>query len=159
MPDATLHPDGPISVVTLNRPSRPVHGYAVGCGFEWMLNGDMVVAAQDLVCFFPRRSGSAPACAPSTLRSSATRRSSVRGVSPPPMSPWATRCNWRATSGWTAFSASRCSATGRPCASARPSGVRCRPSTTPRWNRGYQFSRRRTFGRDRAAPVVLPALA
>jgi hypothetical protein len=53
MPDATLHPDGPISVVTLNRPSRPVHGYAVGCGFEWMLNCDMVVAAQDLVCFFP----------------------------------------------------------------------------------------------------------
>lgn len=82
-----------------------------------------------------------------------------RGVSPPPMSPWATRCNWRATSDWTAFSASRCSATGRPCASARPSGVRCRPSTTPRWHRGYQFSRRRTFGRDRAAPVVLPALA
>jgi len=30
-----------------------VHGYAVGGGFEWMLNCDMVVAAQDLVCFFP----------------------------------------------------------------------------------------------------------
>ncbi|MGA1288315.1 MAG: enoyl-CoA hydratase/isomerase family protein [Rubrivivax sp.] len=132
MPDATLHSDGPISVVTLNRPSRlnaigghlladlhlalqqaqddphtrvivftgagrafcagddlqefgeqarspasvaqvcediqritqdlmfgpklvigAVHGYAVGGGFEWMLNCDMVVAAQDLVCFFP----------------------------------------------------------------------------------------------------------
>ena len=30
-----------------------VHGYAVGGGFEWMLNCDMVVAADDLVCFFP----------------------------------------------------------------------------------------------------------
>jgi enoyl-CoA hydratase/carnithine racemase len=30
-----------------------VRGYAVGGGFEWMLNCDMVVAAQDLVCFFP----------------------------------------------------------------------------------------------------------
>jgi len=30
-----------------------VHGYAVGGGFEWVLNCDMVVAAQDLVCFFP----------------------------------------------------------------------------------------------------------
>jgi enoyl-CoA hydratase/carnithine racemase len=30
-----------------------VHGYAVGGGFEWMLNCDMVVAAEDLVAFFP----------------------------------------------------------------------------------------------------------
>ena len=30
-----------------------VHGYAVGGGLEWMLNCDMVVAAQDLVAFFP----------------------------------------------------------------------------------------------------------
>lgn len=30
-----------------------VHGYAVGGGFEWVLNCDLVVAAQDLVCFFP----------------------------------------------------------------------------------------------------------
>ncbi len=30
-----------------------VHGFAVGGGFEWMLNCDMVVAADNLVCFFP----------------------------------------------------------------------------------------------------------
>ncbi len=30
-----------------------VHGWAVGGGFEWMLNCDIVVAAEDLVCFFP----------------------------------------------------------------------------------------------------------
>jgi enoyl-CoA hydratase/carnithine racemase len=30
-----------------------VHGYAVGGGFEWLLNCDMVVASDDLVCFFP----------------------------------------------------------------------------------------------------------
>lgn len=30
-----------------------VHGYAVGGGFEWMLNCDMVVAADDLVAFLP----------------------------------------------------------------------------------------------------------
>ena len=30
-----------------------VHGYAVGGGFEWVLNCDLVVAAADLVCFFP----------------------------------------------------------------------------------------------------------
>lgn len=30
-----------------------VAGYAVGGGFEWMLNCDLVVAADDLVCFFP----------------------------------------------------------------------------------------------------------
>lgn len=30
-----------------------VHGYAVGGGFEWLLNCDMVVAADDLVGFFP----------------------------------------------------------------------------------------------------------
>lgn len=30
-----------------------VHGYAVGGGFEWVLNCDMVVAADGLVCFFP----------------------------------------------------------------------------------------------------------
>ncbi len=30
-----------------------VQGYAVGGGFEWMLNCDMVVAADDLVAFFP----------------------------------------------------------------------------------------------------------
>jgi enoyl-CoA hydratase/carnithine racemase len=30
-----------------------VHGYAVGGGFEWMLNCDLVVAADDLVAFFP----------------------------------------------------------------------------------------------------------
>lgn len=30
-----------------------VHGYAVGGGFEWLLNCDLVVAADDLVCFFP----------------------------------------------------------------------------------------------------------
>jgi enoyl-CoA hydratase/carnithine racemase len=28
-------------------------GHAVGGGFEWMLNCDLVVAAEDLVCFFP----------------------------------------------------------------------------------------------------------
>ncbi|MEJ8847948.1 enoyl-CoA hydratase/isomerase family protein [Variovorax rhizosphaerae] len=30
-----------------------IHGYAVGAGFEWVLNCDMVVAADDLVAFFP----------------------------------------------------------------------------------------------------------
>lgn len=30
-----------------------IHGYAVGGGFEWLLNCDMVVAAADLVAFFP----------------------------------------------------------------------------------------------------------
>ena len=29
------------------------HGYAVGGGFEWLLNCDMVIAADDLVAFFP----------------------------------------------------------------------------------------------------------
>jgi len=30
-----------------------IHGYAVGGGFEWLCNCDMVVAAEDLVAFFP----------------------------------------------------------------------------------------------------------
>lgn len=30
-----------------------VHGFAVGGGFEWMLNCDLIVASQDLVAFFP----------------------------------------------------------------------------------------------------------
>jgi enoyl-CoA hydratase/carnithine racemase len=30
-----------------------MHGYAVGGGFEWLLNCDLVVASSDLVCFFP----------------------------------------------------------------------------------------------------------
>lgn len=30
-----------------------VHGFAVGGGFEWLLNCDLVVASDDLVCFFP----------------------------------------------------------------------------------------------------------
>ena len=30
-----------------------VHGYAVGGGFEWMLNCDLIVAADDLIAFFP----------------------------------------------------------------------------------------------------------
>lgn len=30
-----------------------VHGYAVGGGFEWLLNCDLVVAADDLIAFFP----------------------------------------------------------------------------------------------------------
>jgi enoyl-CoA hydratase/carnithine racemase len=30
-----------------------IHGYAVGGGFEWMLNCDLVVASDNLVCFFP----------------------------------------------------------------------------------------------------------
>lgn len=30
-----------------------VHGYAVGGGFEWMLNCDLVVASENLVAFFP----------------------------------------------------------------------------------------------------------
>jgi enoyl-CoA hydratase/carnithine racemase len=29
------------------------HGYAVGGGFEWLINGDLVVAADDLIAFFP----------------------------------------------------------------------------------------------------------
>lgn len=33
-----------------------VQGFAVGGGFEWVLNCDLVVAAQDLVCFFPEMS-------------------------------------------------------------------------------------------------------
>lgn len=33
-----------------------VRGFAVGGGFEWVLNCDLVVAAQDLVCFFPEMS-------------------------------------------------------------------------------------------------------
>ncbi|MCG3188288.1 MAG: putative enoyl-CoA hydratase echA8 [Burkholderiaceae bacterium] len=33
-----------------------VQGFAVGGGFEWVLNCDMVVAADDLVCFFPEMS-------------------------------------------------------------------------------------------------------
>jgi enoyl-CoA hydratase/carnithine racemase len=30
-----------------------IHGYAVGGGFEWLLNCELVVAADDLVAFFP----------------------------------------------------------------------------------------------------------
>jgi enoyl-CoA hydratase/carnithine racemase len=30
-----------------------IHGFAVGGGFEWLLNCDLVVAADDLVAFFP----------------------------------------------------------------------------------------------------------
>jgi enoyl-CoA hydratase/carnithine racemase len=30
-----------------------INGYAVGGGFEWVLNCDLVVAADNLVCFFP----------------------------------------------------------------------------------------------------------
>jgi len=30
-----------------------IHGYAVGGGFEWLINCDLVVAADDLVAFFP----------------------------------------------------------------------------------------------------------
>ncbi len=30
-----------------------LHGYAVGGGFEWLINCDMIVAADDLVAFFP----------------------------------------------------------------------------------------------------------
>ncbi len=30
-----------------------VRGYAVGGGFEWLLNCDLVIAGDDLVCFFP----------------------------------------------------------------------------------------------------------
>lgn len=30
-----------------------LHGYAVGGGFEWLLNCDLVVAADNLICFFP----------------------------------------------------------------------------------------------------------
>ncbi|MFC5523141.1 enoyl-CoA hydratase/isomerase family protein [Polaromonas jejuensis] len=30
-----------------------IQGYAVGGGFEWVLNCDMVVASEDLLCFFP----------------------------------------------------------------------------------------------------------
>lgn len=30
-----------------------IHGYAVGGGFEWLLNCDVVVASEDLCCFFP----------------------------------------------------------------------------------------------------------
>ncbi|RIY02802.1 enoyl-CoA hydratase/isomerase family protein [Aureimonas flava] len=30
-----------------------IHGYAVGGGFEWLLNCDLVVASDDLVAFFP----------------------------------------------------------------------------------------------------------
>ena len=33
-----------------------VHGWAVGGGFEWVLNCDLVVAADDLVAFFPEMS-------------------------------------------------------------------------------------------------------
>lgn len=33
-----------------------VHGYAVGGGFEWVLNCDMTVAADNLVAFFPEMS-------------------------------------------------------------------------------------------------------
>lgn len=30
-----------------------VHGFAAGGGFEWLLNCDLVVASDELVCFFP----------------------------------------------------------------------------------------------------------
>jgi enoyl-CoA hydratase/carnithine racemase len=30
-----------------------IHGYAVGGGFEWLLNCDLVVAGEDLIAFFP----------------------------------------------------------------------------------------------------------
>src|SRR5882757_2454914 len=30
-----------------------IHGYAIGGGFEWLLNCELVVAADDLVAFFP----------------------------------------------------------------------------------------------------------
>ncbi|MCC7286232.1 MAG: enoyl-CoA hydratase/isomerase family protein [Burkholderiaceae bacterium] len=33
-----------------------MHGYAVGGGFEWLLNCDFVVASDELVCFFPEMS-------------------------------------------------------------------------------------------------------
>ncbi len=33
-----------------------IHGYAVGGGFEWLLNCDLVVAADDLIAFFPEMS-------------------------------------------------------------------------------------------------------
>lgn len=33
-----------------------IHGFAVGGGFEWLLNCDMVVAADSLVAFFPEMS-------------------------------------------------------------------------------------------------------
>jgi enoyl-CoA hydratase/carnithine racemase len=33
-----------------------IQGFAVGGGFEWVLNCDMVVAADDVVCFFPEMS-------------------------------------------------------------------------------------------------------
>lgn len=33
-----------------------IHGYAVGGGFEWVLNCDLVVAADNLTCFFPEMS-------------------------------------------------------------------------------------------------------
>ncbi len=33
-----------------------IQGFAVGGGFEWVLNCDMVVAAEDVVCFFPEMS-------------------------------------------------------------------------------------------------------
>jgi enoyl-CoA hydratase/carnithine racemase len=33
-----------------------IHGYAVGGGFEWLLNCDLVVAANNLVAFFPEMS-------------------------------------------------------------------------------------------------------
>jgi enoyl-CoA hydratase/carnithine racemase len=30
-----------------------MHGFAVGGGFEWLLNCDLVLASEELVCFFP----------------------------------------------------------------------------------------------------------
>jgi enoyl-CoA hydratase/carnithine racemase len=58
-PAATRHHIERIQQVTrdLMFGSKPVvgaiHGYAVGGGFEWLLNCDMVVASEELICFFP----------------------------------------------------------------------------------------------------------
>jgi enoyl-CoA hydratase/carnithine racemase len=30
-----------------------IHGHAVGCGFEWLLNCDIVIASENLVASFP----------------------------------------------------------------------------------------------------------
>lgn len=58
-PAATRHHIERIQQITrdLMFGSKPVvgaiHGYAVGGGFEWLLNCDMVVASEELICFFP----------------------------------------------------------------------------------------------------------
>ncbi len=70
---------GPVPVICAAR------GYAVGGGFEWLLNCDLVVAGDDLVCFFPELSigqfptGAVTALLPAAIGHQRTMGSSCSG--------------------------------------------------------------------------------